>query len=206
MGQSNRLRGVGKLENGKRLLMLLHIDRLVSKVDKASLIEAASHKGEGQEHSGKVADKTSEEMQLVCFKVDHEEYAVSIMKVQEIIRINEITTVPKTREYMKGIINLRGTVVPVVDMRTRFGLHASENQESCRIVVVNIADKITGLIVDSVTEVLRVSKSQIEAPPDSVADVDGKFIEGVGKFNDGKRIIVLINVDFLLAEDALKAS
>jgi purine-binding chemotaxis protein CheW len=204
--KSNRLRGVGKLENGKRLLMLLNIDGLVSREDKKRLTDAVANK---EIEGGSVAEKSNqanEEMQLVCFKVDQEEYAVDIMKVQEIIRINEITTVPKTKEYMKGIINLRGTVVPVVDMRTRFGLTEPENQEQCRIVVVNINGKTTGLIVDSVTEVLRVSKSQIEPPPTSVANIDGKFIEGVGKFDQGKRIIVLISVDCLLADDALKAS
>lgn len=209
-GQSNRLRGVGKLEDGKRLLMLLNIDRLVSKAEKKKMLDAIENKEGEQEKMENSADKSNEEMQLVCFKVDHEEYAISIMKVQEIIRINEITAVPKTKNFMKGIINLRGTVVPVVDMRTRFGLKFPENQEQGRIVVVNIAGNTTGLIVDSVTEVLRLSKSQIESPPASVANLDGKFIDGVGKLNEGKRIIILINVDCLLSEgsleEALKAS
>jgi purine-binding chemotaxis protein CheW len=205
-GQSNRLRGVGKLENGKRLLMLLNIDRLVSKADKKQLVEAIENKDGDHTKMATETTQSNEEMQLVCFKVDHEEYAVNIMKVQEIIRINEITAVPKTKDYMKGIINLRGTVVPVVDMRTRFGLSAPENQEQCRIVVVNLAGKTTGLIVDSVTEVIRVQKSQIEPPPSSVANLNGKFIDGVGKLEDGKRIIILISVDCLLSDDALKAS
>ena len=205
-GESNRLRGVGKLENGKRLLMLLNIDRLVSKNDQKKMLEAVGNTEGDLNKMEKAVEKSSEEMQLVCFKVDHEEYAVSIMKVQEIIRINEITAVPKTKDYMKGIINLRGTVVPVVDMRTRFGLKVPKNQEQCRIVVVNIKGKTTGLIVDSVSEVLRVAKSQIEPPPSSVANLDGKFIDGVGKFNEGKRIIVLINVDCLLSDEIVKAS
>jgi purine-binding chemotaxis protein CheW len=205
-GDTNRLRGVGKLENGKRLLMLLNIDHLVSKADKKQVAEALESNEGDQVKMDKETAQSNEEMQLVCFKVDHEEYAVDIMKVQEIIRINEITAVPKTKDYMKGIINLRGTVVPVVDMRTRFGLDTPENQEQCRIVVVNIGGKTTGLIVDSVTEVLRVTKSHIEPPPASVASIDGKFIDGVGKFNEGKRIIVLISVDCLLADDALQAS
>jgi purine-binding chemotaxis protein CheW len=203
MGISNRLRGVGKLENGKRLLMLLNIDSLVSAEDKNKIRDAFDSSQGGQEKMENTTDKSNEEMQLVCFKVDHEEYGISIMKVQEIIRINEITVVPKTKNYMKGIINLRGTVVPVVDVRTRFGLTIPENQEQCRIVVVHICGKTTGLIVDSVTEVLRVQKTQIESAPSSVTNVDGAFIEGVGKFNGGKRIIVVINVDCLLSEEAL---
>ncbi|MEO5968929.1 MAG: chemotaxis protein CheW [Bdellovibrionia bacterium] len=142
-----------------------------------------------------------EEIQLVCFKVDHEEYAINIMKVQEILRISEITSVPKSKNYMKGLINLRGTVVPVVDMHTRFGLKPPQIQEQCRIVVVNINGKATGLIVDSVTEVLRIPKSQIELPPASISSADGKFIEGVGKLGDGKRILVLIKVDLLLSDE-----
>ena len=205
-GESNRLRGVGKLDNGKRLLMLLNIDRLVSKSDKEQMLGAVEDTEGAKETMEKTMDKSGEEMQLVCFRIDHEEYAVSIMKVQEIIRINEITAVPKTKDYMKGIINLRGTVVPIVDMRTRFGLTTPQNKEQCRIVVVNISGKTTGLIVDSVSEVLRVAKSQIEPPPASVANMDGKFIEGVGKLNEGKRIIVLINVDYLLSDEIAKAS
>ncbi|MBF0315459.1 MAG: chemotaxis protein CheW [Oligoflexia bacterium] len=206
-GQQNRIRGVGKLENGKRLLMLLNEDSLVSQLEKQQILATAGAGVIGADKIKKISEMTTnDEMQLVCFKIDHEEYAINIMKVQEIIRVNEITSVPKTKEYMKGIINLRGTVVPVVDMRTRFGLNALDDKEQCRIVVVSIDGKITGLIVDSVTEVLRVPKNQIEAPPASVANVDGKFIDGVGKFNEGKRIIVLINADCILAADEAKAA
>jgi purine-binding chemotaxis protein CheW len=143
-------------------------------------------------------NKISEELQLVCFKVAKEEYAVNIMKVQEIIRVTEITSVPKAKDYMKGIINLRGTVVPVVNMHMRFGFKTPQNQEQCRIVVVNINGKATGLIVDSVTEVLRTLKTQFEPAPSSVSGIDGKFIEAIGKLNGGKRILILINVDSLL--------
>jgi purine-binding chemotaxis protein CheW len=205
-GHKNRLRGVGKLENGKRLLMLLNIDQLISGSDVNGTLEAMKNSTEGMSPVDKSILQAGGEMQLVCFKIDQEEYAVSIMKVQEIIRINEITAVPKTKEYMKGIINLRGTVVPVVDMRTRFGLKTPLDKENCRIMVVDIGGKTTGLIVDSVSEVLRVLKTQIEPPPTSVANRDGKFIEGVGKLNEGKRIIVLINVDFLLTDETAKAS
>ncbi|MBF0208763.1 MAG: chemotaxis protein CheW [Oligoflexia bacterium] len=208
--QSSRIRGVGKLDNGKRLLMLLNEDGLISHLEKQQMLDAVGVDGKEQEKMEKVKDNRSDEMQLVCFKVDREEYAINIMKVQEIIRLNEITSVPKTKDYIKGIINLRGTVVPVVDVRTRFELNSLEDKEQCRIVVVNIEGKITGLIVDSVSEVLRVSKSQIETPPASVSNVDGEFIDGVGKLSNGKRIIILINADRILADvdihEELKAS
>jgi len=198
----NRLRSVGKLDNGKRLLMLLDTAKLLTDTDKEKMTEALGKSEEEAKASSVANVQNTDELQLVCFKVDNEEYAINIMKVQEIIRINEITTVPKTKEYMKGIINLRGTVVPVVDMRCRFNLDQPASLEQARIVVANIQGKTTGLIVDSVTEVLRLPKNQIEATPASVSDsVDGKFLEGVGKLNNGKRIIVLINVDAILTHE-----
>jgi len=203
----NRLRSVGKLENGKRLLMLLDTEKLVSNEDmKTTAFAMGNREQENSSMTATTEHKNNDELQLVCFKVDNEEYAINIMKVQEIIRINEITAVPKTREYMKGIINLRGTVVPVVDMRTRFNLKNLDSLEQARIVVANVEGKTTGLIVDSVTEVLRLPKSQIEPTPEAVTStVDGRFLEGVGKLDNGKRIIVLINVDSLLGNE-VKAS
>ncbi len=197
----NKLRSVGKLENGKRLLMLLDTEKLVSDSDKKKIEDAIGVQEEKEIMSNDMI-QNSDELQLVCFKVDNEEYAINIMKVQEIIRINEITAVPKTKDYMKGIINLRGTVVPVVDMRSRFNLTKLEQIEQARIVVANIEGKTTGLIVDSVTEVLRLSRTQIEATPSAVtSNVDGRFFEGIGKLNNGKRIIVLISVDALLSNE-----
>lgn len=199
----NKLRSVGKLENGKRLLMLLDTSKLVSDSDRTKIQKSMGNKKEEKEKmAAQVVEQNTDELQLVCFKVDNEEYAINIMKVQEIIRINEITAVPKTKEYMKGIINLRGTVVPVVDMRSRFNLQKLVNLEQARIVVAHIEGKTTGLIVDSVTEVLRLAKTQIEPTPSSVSNnVDGKFLEGIGKLENGKRIIVLINVDSILSHE-----
>jgi len=144
---------------------------------------------------------TEEEVQLVAFRIDKEEYAIPIVKVQEIIKINQITAVPRTKSYIDGIINLRGNVIPVIDLRARFGIERKTDLEQRRIVVVHIKGKISGFIVDSVTEVLRIRKSQIELMPDSISgDVDSSFVEGIGKLNDGKRIIILVNPDAILAD------
>ncbi|HID29259.1 MAG TPA: purine-binding chemotaxis protein CheW, partial [Desulfobacterales bacterium] len=139
----------------------------------------------------------------VCFWVDREEYGIEIMKVQEIIRIDEITAVPNAPRFVEGIVNLRGNVLPVLDMRTRFGLDKGERTEQNRIIVVDISGKTTGIIVDSVSEVLRIPRKQIEFPPDFIteAGVEGRYIEGIGKLDEGKRIIVLIQVDALLTGD-----
>jgi purine-binding chemotaxis protein CheW len=201
-GDADCLKGVGKLDSGKRLIMLLDAGKLISSEDYAQITENADQlRAQSKDSAAKKAD-ASDEIQLVCFKVNKEEYAVDIMKVQEIIRLREITSVPHAKNYMQGIINLRGTVVPVVDMRTRFGLGKMQAAESNRIVVVNIDGRVTGLIVDSVSEVLRVSRDLIEKPPTAVSGVEGKFIEGVGKLAQGKRIIVLVRVEALLVEAA----
>lgn len=199
---SNRLRGVGKLDNGKRLIMLLDIEGLVSDEEK-SIVERIAQKGaesltsttdgrRGEEHK---------ELHMVCFRVDKEEYAIDIMKVQEIIRVNQITSVPQTSRYVEGIINLRGNVIPVVDMRLRFGLPEKERTEQNRIVVVTVNGKTTGLIADSVTDVLRIQTRNVEEPPEALLGLDGKCFDGIAKLNDGRRIIVLIKPEALLLDD-----
>lgn len=146
--------------------------------------------------------RTEDEIQLVAFRIAREEYALPIVKVQEIIKFNQITSVPHTKPYIDGIINLRGSVIPVIDLRTRFGIERKSDLEQRRIVVVHIKGKTNGFVVDSVTEVLRVRKSQIEATPASLSgDNDASFVEGIGKLNDGKRIIILINPDLILSND-----
>lgn len=173
--ETDCLKGVGKLEGGKRILMLLDVSKLISDADAATLQQASSAKMIS-ESSQVRKEHANDEAQLVCFRVDQEEYALDIMRVQEIIRLRDITSVPHTKIYMEGIINLRGTVVPVVDMRTRFGLSKADRTEQNRIVVVNISNKITGLIVDSVSEVIRMPRSQIEIAPTTVSDQTDNYI------------------------------
>ena len=106
-------------------------------------------------------DLTDEVFQVVSFEIGPEEYAVDILEVQEIIRLVEITPVPKAPHYVEGVINLRGKVIPIVDLRSRFGLSTAEHTQDTRIVVVDVSRIILGFIVDSVSEVLRIPSKRI---------------------------------------------
>ena len=108
-------------------------------------------------------------LQLVSFRLASEEYGIEITKVQEIILMGEITRVPQTPEYIMGLINLRSTVIPIIDLRLRFALPQEKVSDETRIMVVNVASKTIGIIVDAVSEVLRISDDQIAPPPPTVA-------------------------------------
>ncbi len=140
-------------------------------------------------------DGTEEEFQIVSFEIGTEEYAVDILEVQEIIRMVEITSVPKAPHYVEGVINLRGKVIPIIDLRHRFGLSAAERTKDTRIVVVDVSRIILGIIVDSVSEVLRVPSSLIEPPP-SGKQGGSEFHKGVGRV-DG-RLLILLDLNRLL--------
>jgi len=131
----------------------------------------------------------SDELQLVSFNIGTEEFGVDILKVQEINRMVEITRVPQAPNYVEGVINLRGKVVPIVDLRKRFNLELKEYDKNTRIVVVDIDGNIMGMIVDSVSEVLRLSANTIEPPPDIVTGVNAEYIKGVAKLED--RLLIL---------------
>ncbi len=135
-------------------------------------------------------------LQLVTFRLGNEEYSLDILSVQEIIRHMELTRVPKAPEFVDGVINLRGRVIPVLDLRKRFGLSADENTDDTRIIVVDINDKTVGFKVDAVSEVLRLPSDTVEPPPSIVKDVDSEYIKGVGKI-DG-RLIILLDVTKIL--------
>lgn len=130
---------------------------------------------------------------LVCFRLGEEEYGVDIGGVQEINRMMPITRVPRAPAFMKGVINLRGQLIPIVDLRQRFGMAAVEPTKATRIVVVEIGHNRVGLIVDGVSEVLKIPIEHIEAAPNMMTDVQGGYIRGVGK--SGERLIVLLELD-----------
>lgn len=137
-----------------------------------------------------------EEIQIVVFRLDNEEYGVNILNVQEIIRPTEITRVPKTPEYLTGVINLRGNVIPVMNLRKRFGLEGElQSDPNTRIIILNFRDINIGIFVDSVSEVLRLTKEEIEEPT-LIEALDDKFVQAVGKHND--RLIILLDIKELL--------
>lgn len=140
------------------------------------------------------------EEQLVTFSLGTEEFGVDIMRVQEIIRIPPITRVPKAPSFVEGVINLRGNVIPVVNLRVRFGMPLDEETDLSRIVVLQVAGKVFGVRVDGVTEVLRLDSEAIEPPPPVALGMDSNFIRGVGKI--GERLLILLNLDQLMVGDA----
>lgn len=144
----------------------------------------------------KKADRDQDILQLVTFHVAREEFAVDILDVREINRMMEITRVPHAPEFVEGVINLRGQVIPVVDLRKRFGLEAGERDKNTRIVVVELGAKVVGFLVDSVSEVLRVSTSLVEPPPALASGIEADYIRSVVKLED--RLLVLLDLHRLL--------
>lgn len=142
------------------------------------------------------------EMQLVTFNLGKEEFAVPILQIQEINRLVDITRVPKSPEFVEGVINLRGKVIPIIDLRKRFGLPQAELGKYARIVVVNMEGRMVGLIVDSVSEVLRLSEDAIEPAPPVVAGIDSEYIRGLGKL-DG-RLLILLDLSKILTKEERK--
>ncbi|MCL1889660.1 MAG: chemotaxis protein CheW, partial [Desulfovibrionaceae bacterium] len=132
-----------------------------------------------------------------------EEFGGDILKVQEIIRTMEITKVPRAQDFVEGVINLRGKVIPIIDLRRRFGLSSKAHDKHTRIIVIEISNMIVGFVVDSVSEVLRIPSSTVEPPPPVVAGVESEYISGVGKLHD--RLLILLDLDKLLSSSDLEA-
>lgn len=143
--------------------------------------------------------KHDDEIQLVTFRIGDEEFGVDILSVQEINRMLQITMVPRAPFFIEGVINLRGKVIPVVNMRTRFNKPQVEPDADTRIVVVDLGQKVIGILVDAVSVVLRLPSSTIEAAPPVVAGIGSEYIKGVGKLND--RLLILLDLANLLREE-----
>lgn len=145
-----------------------------------------------------MAEKTysNNEVQLVVFKLGREEYGVSILQVQEIKRMTDITRVPHTPDYITGVINLRGSVLPVVDLKKRLNLPAQANSDHTRIIIVKIDEVIVGMVVDAVSEVLAIDQDNIESPDAVVGGVAANFISGVGKLDN--RLLILLNLEMII--------
>jgi len=145
--------------------------------------------------------KATGTMQLVSFKLGEEIYGIEITKIREIILVGDITQVPETPHYIKGLINLRSAVIPVIDLRSRFGIAEQEFTPDSRIVVLNVGSRTIGIVVDSVNEVLRVSHEQISPAPPTVASLGNEYMTGLVRL--GEQLLILLDVDHLFGgEDA----
>ncbi len=147
---------------------------------------------------------TTDGSQFLTFQLGDELYGVDILRVQEIKGYTTVTKIPNTPDYIKGVLNLRGTIVPIVELRTIFGMPAIDYTMLTVIVVVVVRDRIMGLVVDSVSDVLNISVKDIQPPPAVGAKGDVNFLSGIGK--SGDKLITLLNVDRLLSEGELQAA
>ena len=140
--------------------------------------------------------ETTELLQLVSFFIEDEEFAVDILYVQEINRMLQVTKVPNAPDYVNGVINLRGRVIPVINLRLRLGMPRKEPDKNTRIIVMEVNEKTVGFIVDSVNEVLRIPENVTEAPPSLAMGINSEFIKSVGKLED--RLLILIDLEKIL--------
>lgn len=147
--------------------------------------------------------QAGESRQLVVFSIADEIYGVDIHQVKEIIRVPEITRVPRTPDFVEGVVNLRGSVIPVLDLRKRFGFASGEASSDQRIVVMEVANQTVGMIVDSVSEVLQVDVEEVEAPSPYVVSVDSQYIAGIVKLDE--RLIILLDADRVLSNEEREA-
>ncbi len=142
---------------------------------------------------------SDELLQLVSFNIGEEEFGVDILKVQEINRMVDVTRVPNTPEYVDGVINLRGKVIPIIDLRRRFGMDRKEKDKNSRIIVVELNNKVLGFVVDAVSEVLRIKKSISEPPPPIIAGIDADYITAIAKLEN--RLLILLDLEKVLTTE-----
>lgn len=138
----------------------------------------------------------TDELQVVVFILDKNYYGVHILQVQEIIKMTEVTKLPNTPDFIEGIVNLRGKIVPIMDLRKRFGLQEAATNENSKILILKLDEVQFGIIVDEISEVEKVPVSLIENPPKVVSGVRGEFISGIAKNND--RLLILLDIEKIL--------
>ena len=151
--------------------------------------------------NGQNESRATSEMQdqLISFAMSDEDYGVNIQTVKEVIRHREITRLPKAPAFVKGVINLRGDIIPIIDLRERFGMEQVEYNDMTRVIVVEVEGRSIGMVVDSVSHVIRLDEGQIEPPPPSVGKVSEEYIRGIGKVED--KLIVLLKIDHVLSTE-----
>jgi purine-binding chemotaxis protein CheW len=198
------LSGVAKLDDGSRLIMLLDVanlmkDQKLRDVQGSAMLSATENKVGEIDEAGAASQELSE-LQLVTFMLGPEEFGVPISQIQEIDRIGKITKVPKAAPFIEGVTNLRGEVIPVLDTRKRFELEVKPSDDRTRIIIVDLGGVRTGLVVDSVREVLNLARKDIAPPPEAIdSGIDQQLISGIGKVDEGKRMIVLLDVEKILS-------
>lgn len=150
-----------------------------------------------------VAGFAADSNQFLTFTLEDEEYGIDILKVQEIKGYSVITRIPRAPSYIKGVMNLRGTIVPIIDLRTKFGLEPTCYDQFTVIIVVVVQGRAMGLIVDTVSDVLNIPANDIQSAPEFSGNMDTSFISGMGKAGD--KLIILLDVYKVLGAGELQA-
>lgn len=152
-----------------------------------------------------IMEKTTERamgsIQIVCFKIGHEEYGIDILRVQEILKLPKVTELPKSAEFILGVIDLRGKVIPIIDLSRRFRIEEGSDTKNKRAIVVDIRDKKVGLAIDSVSHVVKVDSKDIEPPPPIVKGISGRYLVGVAKLENN--FVVVLDIDQIFSADEL---
>jgi purine-binding chemotaxis protein CheW len=194
------LYGIARLDGGSRLITLLNAGRLLADSPLQQVAADAAESGGGTDAvEERNRRQALDEEQFVSFRLGSQEFGVNIQQVQEIIWLTTITRIPRAPHFVEGIVNLRGEVLPVIDMRKRFGFAPAPVTDSSSIVVVNVNGQRTGMIVDAVSEVLRLSRAAIEPPPPIIREVDVGMVQGVGKLEEGQRMIIILALERVLS-------
>lgn len=198
-GTLGEVQAICRLQEGKRLVSILSAEKMFNEGEMRSVMNgAAGEKAEMADEGTRRGGVTDDEEQFVVFRLMNEEYGVPIESVHEIVRVpEELTRVPKTPDFIEGVVNLRGVVLPVVDQRRRFGLPPLERNDRQRIMVYTIRGVRTGFIVDSVLEVMRIPASVI-GPSPSLSEEQQRLIRRVANIEKQKRMVLLLDVDQLL--------
>jgi purine-binding chemotaxis protein CheW len=202
--KEDNLQGIVKLDEGKRLILFLDEKKLFNEKLMSRILDVkhdnVSEKDKDVVHGGESLQE--DEVQLVTFKLGKEEFGLRIADVREINRLTGVTAVPNAPSFVEGIMNLRGNVIPAIDLRKRFNLEIVKHGEATRVIIVDIMDKTTGLIVDSVSEVIRISQKLIEPPPEIISSqVETGFIDGIANLAKQGRFIIILNVNKILSND-----
>lgn len=145
---------------------------------------------------------SSDDQQFLTFNLAEEFYGVDILKVQEIKGYTNVTRIPNTPDYLKGVLNLRGTIVPIVDLRMKFGMGVTEPTPFTVVVVVNVRNRVMGFLVDAVSDVLDLNAKDIQPPPALGSSVDITFVAGIG--NSNEHLVTLLDIDRVLTDEEVK--
>ncbi len=149
------------------------------------------------------SDNVLNSLQVVCFKIGSEEYGIDILQVQEILKLPKITKLPKSLNYILGVIDLRGRVIPIIDLAAKFAIQSGGLKEESRAIVVEVEGKQVGLAIDSVSHVVKLNTSDIEPPPPVVKGISGKYIVGIAKLQD--HFVVILDINQIFSQDEISA-